>query len=190
MARAGSNVSNAYDLSQDYGPATFVSRNQLFSMANYSGPWKLRFNPFLIAQSGKPFNVTLPNDPQNNFYNQRPGMATSDQCAGDPSGRYIFEPGFGCMDTQPQPGETRVPANMGTGPASFAFNLRVSRAFGFGPETGSSAGPDGGPHMDGGGGGRRGGAPEEVLAPADSAEEEDAAWGACSAAAAPAASTR
>ena len=41
---AGSNVSNAYDLGQDYGPATFVSRNQVFSMANYSGPWKLRFN--------------------------------------------------------------------------------------------------------------------------------------------------
>ena len=69
------------------------------------------------------------------------------------------------MDTQPQPGETRVPANMGTGPASFAFNLRVSRAFGFGPETGSSAGPDGGPHMDGGGGGRRGGPPGGGLGP-------------------------
>ena len=70
---AGTNASNAYNLSQDYGPATFVSRNQVFTMANYSGPWGLRFNPFLIAQSGKPFNITLPADPLNNFYNQRPG---------------------------------------------------------------------------------------------------------------------
>ena len=70
---AGSNASNSYNLSQDYGPATFVSRNQIFSMANYQGPWGLRFNPFLIAQSGKPFNVTLAEDPLNDFYNQRPG---------------------------------------------------------------------------------------------------------------------
>ena len=63
--------------SQDYGPATFNSRNQVFAMANYSGPWGLRFNPFLIAQSGKPFNIVLPTDPLNNFNNQRPTYATA-----------------------------------------------------------------------------------------------------------------
>ena len=72
---AGSNASNAYNLSQDYGRATFVSRNQVFTMANYSGPWGLRFNPFLIAQSGKPFDIDLPSDPLNNFNNQRPGTS-------------------------------------------------------------------------------------------------------------------
>ncbi len=60
---AGSNVSNTNNLNQDYGPATFTSRNQIFAMANYSGPWGFRFNPFLIAQSGRPFNITLPTDP-------------------------------------------------------------------------------------------------------------------------------
>ena len=161
----GSNASNAYNLDQDYGPATFVSGNQVFAMANYSGPWALRFNPFLIAQSGKPFNVTLPEDPLNNFYNQRPGQATADQCQADPT-RYIYEPGFGCMDSQPQPGETLVPANMGHGPAAVAVNLRVSRAFGFGPETGSAAGPSGdGGHGGPPGGGRRGGPPGGGLGP-------------------------
>jgi len=162
---AGSNISNAYNLAQDYGPATFISRNQLFSMANYSGPWGLRFNPFLIAQSGKPFNITLPNDPLNNFYNQRPGVASAAQCASDTTGRYISTH-YGCMDSQPALGEALVPANLAKGPASVAFNLRVSRAFGFGPETGSSAGPgpDGGPH-DGGGGYRRGGPPGGGLGP-------------------------
>ena len=162
---AGSNISNAYNLAQDYGPATFVSRNQVFSMANYSGPWGLRFNPFLIAQAGRPFNITLPNDPLNNFYNQRPGVATTAQCASDTTGRYI-RTNYGCMDSQPAPGEALIPANLGKGPASVAFNLRVSRAFGFGPETGSSAGPaggDGGPR--GGGGGPRGGPPGGGLGP-------------------------
>jgi hypothetical protein len=165
----GSNASNAYNLSQDYGPATFVSGNQVFAMANYSGPWALRFNPFLIAQSGKPFNVTLPEDPLNNFYNQRPGQASVAQCQADPT-RYIYEPGFGCLDSQPQLGDTLVPANVGRGPAAVAVNLRVSRAFGFGPETGASAGPNGpggGPPDGGGGGGnwRRGGPPGGSLGP-------------------------
>ncbi len=166
---AGSNASNAYNLAQDYGPATFNSRNQVFTMANYSGPWGLRFNPFLIAQSGKPFNVTLPTDPLNDFYNQRPGRATAAECSADPS-RYISEPGFGCMDLQPTAGETLVPANWGRGPAAVAVNLRVSRGFGFGPELGNAGGGDGGgPHMDGGGrggpGGGRGGPPGGGLGP-------------------------
>jgi hypothetical protein len=166
---AGSNISNAYDLSEDYGPATFVSRNQVFSMANYSGPWGLRFNPFLIAQSGKPFNVTLPEDPVNNFYNQRPGVATATQCAADTTGRYISEPGFGCMDSQPVPGEARIAANTGTGPAAVAVNLRISRSWGFGPETSSTATNQGGGPGGGGGGpdggGRRGGPPGGGLGP-------------------------
>ncbi len=169
---AGSNASNAYDLGADYGPATFVSRNQVFAMANYSGPWKLSFNPFLMATSGKPFNITRPEDTLNNFYNQRPGVATDAQCAGDPgvdtqSQRYYSTP-YGCMDKNPTVGQQLIPANIGVGPAGVAFNLRVSRGFGFGPELGS--GPAGGPQMDGGGprggpGGGRGGPPGGGLGP-------------------------
>ena len=168
---AGSNASNAYDISQDYGPATFVSRNQLFSMANYSGPWGLRFNPFLIAQAGKPFNIVLPTDPLNNFNNQRPGLATAAECQQDTTGRYIATSSFGCLDSQPVAGEPLISANYGRGPAAVAFNLRVSRGFGFGPETGSSASPNGGGGPDGqhdgggGGGGRRGGPPGGGLGP-------------------------
>ena len=160
---AGSNASNANNLSQDYGPATFNARNQIFSMANYQGPWGLRFNPFLIAQSGKPFNVTLAQDPLNDFYNQRPGEAALADCQADPS-RYISTR-FGCLDSQPAPGEALVPANMGTGPAAVAINLRISRGWGFGPETGGSAGAQDGGHWDGGGGGRRGGPPGGSLGP-------------------------
>ncbi len=165
---AGSNASNAYNLSQDYGPATFVSRNQIFSMANYNGPWGIRFNPFLIAQSGKPFNITLPMDPLNDFYNQRPGVASSADCQGNPS-RYIATTQFGCLDSQPTAGEPLISANKGNGPAAVAVNLRVSRGFGFGPEaSGPSGRNDGGGPPDGGGGGgggRRGGPPGGGLGP-------------------------
>jgi hypothetical protein len=159
---AGSNASNYYDLSQDYGPATFNSRHQIFSMANYQGPWGLRFNPFLVAQSGKPFNIVLPTDPLNNFNNQRPTYATS----GTPAENHVETP-WGVLDKAPQPGEKVIPANLGRGPAAVAVNLRISRGFGFGPETGanSGGGPDGGPHMHDGGGGRRGGPPGGGLGP-------------------------
>jgi hypothetical protein len=166
---AGSNASNAYNISQDYGPATFVSRNQIFSMANYNGPWGLRFNPFLIAQSGKPFNIVLPSDPLNGFFNQRPTYAT----ASTPVADQVSTP-WGVMDATGQTGSL-IPANLGRGPAAVAVNLRVSRGFGFGPETGGSSaqnggGPGGGPGGPdggggGGGGGRRGGPPGGGLGP-------------------------
>lgn len=145
---AGSHASNAYNLSQDYGPATFNSRNQIFTMASYTGPWGLRFNPFLIAQSGKPFNITLPSDPLNNFYNQRPTYATTSTPAQD-----RYDTPWGVMDIAALPGEQLIPANLGVGPAAVAVNLRVSRGFGFGPEVGGTSGGGwhgGGPHGHGG----------------------------------------
>ncbi|MGB6782757.1 MAG: carboxypeptidase regulatory-like domain-containing protein, partial [Terracidiphilus sp.] len=148
---AGSNISDAYDINQDYGPATFNSRNQIFAMGNYLGPWQIRFNPFLIANSGRPFNIVLPSDPINNFYNQRPTFAGSATLPGDA----VSTP-WGLMDSDPQPGESLIPANLGVGPAGVAFNLRLSRAFAFGPET---SGPSGMQGQWGGGGGRRGGPP-------------------------------
>lgn len=167
---AGSNISNAYNLSQDYGPATFATRNMLFTMANYSGPWGLRFNPFVVAQSGNPFNITLRTDPVNNFYNQRPGVASSANCQADPNHSRYYATPFGCLDSQPVAGEALISANPGRGPAAIAVNLRISRGFGFGPETGGSAGPNGGPGgpdggREGGGGGRRGGPPGGGLGP-------------------------
>ena len=71
----GSLASNSYNLSQDYGRASFASRNMIFLMANYMGPWALRFNPFLIAQSGRPFDITTSNDlTGDNFFNDRPAV--------------------------------------------------------------------------------------------------------------------
>ncbi len=156
---AGSNISNAYNISQDYGPATFNSRNQIFAMGNYLGPWGLRFNPFLIANSGKPFNIVLQTDPVNNFFNQRPTYASSATLPGD-----AVNTPWGTMDIDPQPGERLVPANLGVGPAAVAVNLRISRGFAFGPETSGPARGQGGP-WGGGGGGRRGGPPGGGLGP-------------------------
>jgi hypothetical protein len=151
----GSNASNSYNLSQDYGRAGYASRNTVFLLANYQGPWAIRFNPFLIAQSGKPFNITTTNDlTGDNFFNNRPSLADPSSCGSSNTGAYA-QSSFGCLNTDPAgPGQsyTPIPMNLGTGPAAVAVNLRVSRAFGFGPKL--EAGSAGGPPQGGGGGGR------------------------------------
>jgi hypothetical protein len=165
---ANGSASNAYDLDQDYGPAPFVTRNSLFFMGNYNGPWGIRFSPFMIAQSGRPFNITLASDPLNNLYNQRPGVAAASDCTASQN-RYI-QTVFGCLDVNPVAGEPLIAANVGSSPASVALNLRVSRAFGIGPKlnsNNSAGGPPqgGGGPPPGGGGGGRGGPPGGGLGP-------------------------
>ena len=157
---AGGTVSNAYNLNQDYGRASFVSRHQVFLMGNYTGPWALRFNPFIVARSGRPYNVVSGKDlTGDNFLNDRPAFADSSLCASD-SPQYVQTSEFGCLDVQPVAGENLLPVNIGNSPASVAVNLRLSRSFGLGPRLEGTA--QGGPPDGGGGGpggGRRGGGP-------------------------------
>jgi hypothetical protein len=158
---SGNPVSNSYDLDQDYGRASFASRNMVFMLANYTGPWGIRFNPFLIATSGKPYNITTTNDlTGDNFFNNRPSLAANDSFCTNPA---YAKTQFGCLDTEPAvPGQsyTPIPINEGNGPASVAVNLRISRAFGIGPKLAAGT-PEGGPppggYGGGGGGGRGGG---------------------------------
>ncbi len=158
-------ASNSYNLRQDYGRAGFVRRNMLFVMGNYTGPFGISFNPFLIAQSGRPYNVTTDVDlTGDNFFNDRPAYASSSTLCNSGSAQYV-QTSFGCLDVNPQSGETLLPVNIGNGPAAVAFNLRVSRAFGIGPKLQSAANAagqrpgQGGPPPMGMGGGPGGGGP-------------------------------
>ncbi len=150
-------ASNSYNLIQDYRRAGFASRNMLFLMANYTGPLKITFNPFLIAQSGRPYNFVTANDlTGDNFYNDRPSIVSAFNCTST-SSQYI-QTQYGCFNTVPQPGETIISGNIGNGPAAVAMNLRITRAFGIGPKIQSAGVVDngGGPPPGGGGGGRGG----------------------------------
>jgi hypothetical protein len=146
---AGGTASNSYNLSQDYGRAPFVSRQSMFLFGSYTGLWKLTFNPFMVAQAGKPFNITTNNDlTGDNFFNDRPSYASSKSNPAD-----VVQTPFGALDTLPQPGETLIPMNTANGPAAVAVNLRVSRSFGIGPKVAGNASRGPAP---GGGGGRGG----------------------------------
>jgi hypothetical protein len=148
---------DAYNLDKNYGRAGFVARNMLFMMANYTAPWGIRLNPFMVAQAGRPYNITLDTDPLNNFFNQRPSYATDPTACTD-SGDVPTS--FGCMNTTPTSGEALIPVNLGNGPAAVAVNLRISKAIGLGPKlvSATTPQPDGGPPPGGPppGGGRGG----------------------------------
>lgn len=154
-------ASNSYNLKQDYGRTGYIRHNMVFLMGNYTGPWGISFNPFLVAQSGRAWNpVTNQDLTGDNFFNDRPGLASSSSCAPSSTVSQYVTTSFGCLDTNPAAGEAILPVNQGNGPAAVAFNLRLSRSIGIGPKIESPAGPNGrrgGPGGPGGFGGIGGG---------------------------------
>lgn len=168
---AGATASFASTLKPDYGRAAFVSRNMLFLMATYDTPfWKLRLNPFLIYESGKPFNIVTSNDLTGDAYMaSRPSFADKSQCLADTTGQYV-QTKYGCFNTIPTKDGSvydEIPINYGNGPHMLGLNLRLSRNVGIGPKTDQSSNSQGGgPGGPGGpGGGGRGGGPGGGLGP-------------------------
>jgi len=152
-----SNPSNQYHLTDDYGRASFDVRDRLFFSGTASLAHNIRISPFLIANSGAPFNITTGQDNNlDSFYNDRPSFAAS--CNGTLPANVVFNQ-YGCFNLTPAATDKRIPVNYGKGPANITVNVRLSKTFGFGADTKKVAGaPDqgaghGGP---GGGGGGRG----------------------------------
>jgi hypothetical protein len=158
---AGTFPSNQYNEQPDWGRAGFDVRNRVFLGGSVIAPLGLRISPFIIAQSGPPFDITLGRDlNQDTIFNDRPAFATST------SGVGVVTTPWGVFDSVPKPGETIIPRNYGDSPGLFSVNLRLSRTFGFGETSGGSAAASGGNFPSGGlavggprGGGPRGGGP-------------------------------
>ena len=126
-------------------------------------PRGFRVSPFLVANSGSPFNITSGQDLNgDSIFNDRPGVAT------DFSRPSVVQTNLGAFDTAPLPGQTIIPINFGAAPAQFTLNMRLSKTIGMGPKLESAnrdasqqGGPEGGPRGGPGGlGGRERGGPE------------------------------
>jgi hypothetical protein len=136
----GSFPSVAADPGLDYGRATFGIRNRFLIIGSYSAPHGIVIAPFLIAQSGTPYNITIGNDlTGNNQFNARPTYGTC-------GAANVVSTSYGCLDTNPAAAgksEPIIPYNLGTGPANFMMHLRVSKVFGIGPRIKSATGANG-----------------------------------------------
>jgi hypothetical protein len=152
-------ASNSYDISQDYGRASFDVRHRLFLGGSIAMPYAVRLSPFLVANSGSPFNITSSNDLNGDSqFNDRPALAPGATCGA----ANIYCTPLGTFNASPMAGEKLLPINYGTGPARVTLNIRLGKTFGFGPKLKAGAGTQtnqGGP----GGGGRGGGGPRGPL---------------------------
>ena len=145
---AGSFPNNQYDLAENYGPTAYDVHNRAFIGGTIALPRGIRVNPFLVVQSAQPFNITLGQDYNgDSIFNDRPTFATPGL-----AGQDIVVTKWGTFNLTPLPGQTVIPPYYGRGPERFSLNLRVSKTFGFGPET--KGGSAGGPGGNGPGGGR------------------------------------
>jgi carboxypeptidase family protein len=161
-------ASNSDDISQDYGRASFDTRNRLFFGGSFALPYAIRLSPFLIASSGAPFNIVSPNDLNGDFiFNDRPAFVSSATCPnpGASTGTTYCTPLGTFNNALPTVGQKVVPINYGTSEGHFVLNLRLTKSIGFGPKVKGASGnqnqgqggPPGGGHGGGSGGGPRGG---------------------------------
>ena len=150
---------NFYDIGEDYGRAQFDTRYRLFLFGSLNLKHAITVSPILILSAGTPYNITTGTVNLSGQANSRPAFGASNGIApGTPGSNTI--PGCGSFVT-PAPGTsyTPVPINACTGPALFTTNIRVTKTFGFGPETGAGAGQGGDHSHNGPPGGGRGGPP-------------------------------
>ena len=148
--------SDSRNIGLDYGRAPFDIHDRLFFGGTIGLPYNFRLSPFMIFNSGSPYNVTeggvpLSGDLQ---FNVRPAFAPN------PTGICV-SPSQACHYTAPTMPFSQIPFNYLTGPNQFTLNLRLAKTFGFGPENGGRnsaqqgggpGGHGGGPHGGGGGG--------------------------------------
>ena len=152
--------SNSYNISADYGRASFDTRHRLFFGGSFSMPFNFRLSPFMVASSGTPFNLSTTNDLNNDsIFNDRPGLVSTSTCPSviaPNAGSTIYCTPLGTFDASPNASERIVPINYATGPSHVVLNLRLTKTFGFGPKVSGQAtgqGPGGGQGGRGGGGG-------------------------------------
>jgi len=126
---------NQYDLAGEYGPAANDVRNRVSIGGSITTRWKLQWSPFIIFQSGLPFNIVTSQDIYGDtVLTARPGFATSST-----PGAILTS--YGWLDPDPSPGEVLVPRNYGRGPGQEIVNLRLARTFRFGaPRQGAQEG--------------------------------------------------
>ena len=141
-----------YNTDTEWARSALAITNRMFLGGSIVAPFRLQFSPFVIASSGRPYNIVTGFDNNlDGIRNDRPGLASG-------PGTGIIATPYGFLDPNPKPGEQLVPRNAGDGASMFMLNLRMSRTWGFG--TSKFSGVVGGARAHGGGGGHfHGGGP-------------------------------
>jgi hypothetical protein len=141
----------AYDLSNEWGRTAFDVRHSFTLFGNYSGPWGVSIAPFIVATSGRPFNIVTGVDANGDtLFLERPTFGV---LAGACSRFNVTAPYCNVSGFDPS---AIIPRNWGQGPSSFSMNLRLSKTIGFGKSPATVA-RNGNGDANGTGGNGRGG---------------------------------
>lgn len=127
---------DSLDLRSEYGRSSLDVRHRFFLSGFINLPLGLSLTPFVVASTGRPFNITSGNDANGDtLFTDRPALAD------DPSRSGVVVTRFGVFDPNPAPGARIILRNFGRGPGFFSVNLGLSRTFKFGtmPSAKSSA---------------------------------------------------
>jgi hypothetical protein len=162
---AGGFVTTPFNIAADYGRTSYDARSKYFIAGSISLPSFIQFSPFVIGQTGNPYNVTTGSDNNgDSVYNDRPYLVPKGTVMPVSPGTVSPVQTIAGCGTFAQPGfqtsgSKIVPINYCTGPALFTFNFRLTKTFGFGGSTKKEASQQGGGSQGGGppGGGRGGG---------------------------------
>ena len=147
----------SYDLGDEYGRASFDVRHNFVIGGNFSFPWSVSVSPFIVASSGRPFNITRGIDTNGDLlFTERPTFLEL--------GRACLQRNLSTSycDVSGEDPAAIIPRNYGDAPGFFSVNLRLSKNFGFGSTAQTAAAPQGAGGQQGAGGfgggrGNRGG---------------------------------
>lgn len=130
---------NSYDLTGEYGRASFDVRHRFNFFGTINLPWQVTLNPLITASSGRPFNITTGQDTNlDRLFTERPSFAPAGVDCNNPQANIVCTR-FGNFNLHPNPGEALIPRNFGEGPGYFAVNLRISKIWSFGTIPSSNA---------------------------------------------------
>ncbi len=129
----GTFPANPYSFAGEYGPAATDIHHRVTIGGSINLKWAVRISPFVVMQSGAPFDITAGSDLYGTtLFNARPGIAA------DPNKTGLIQTSFGLLDPNPSPGERLLSRNFGRGPGQYNVNLRIAKVIGFGKERGGA----------------------------------------------------
>lgn len=149
---------NSYDLTGEFGRAAFDVRQRFTFAGTLNLPWwQVSLNPFIVASSGAPFNITTGQDTNGDrLFTERPAFAPAGVDCANPAANIVCTK-FGNFNLQPAPGEPLIPRNFGQSPGFVSINMRISKTWNFGTIHSSSASNQNGREGQGQPGQRRSG---------------------------------
>ncbi len=131
---------NSYDLTGEFGRAAFDVRHRFTFAGTINLPWwQLSLNPFIVASSGAPFNITTGQDTNGDrLFTERPSFAPAGVDCSHPVANIVCTK-YGNFNLQPAPGEALIPRNLGQSPGFLSINMRISKTWSFGTIHSASA---------------------------------------------------